>query len=141
MPTYRNDNDHARFVLEVPSVPDSGSGVKKQILPGETVETYEDLSTDGFTKTLDSPYSVREISAQNLWTDAVLASGRINISISGSGWAATVTLQRSSDGGVTWRDVENWAVNAETYLVGEVLYRLGVKTGNYTSGTITVELY
>ena len=64
------------------------------------------------------------------------------MSVSGT-WVATVTLQRSFDSGSTWLDVKTWTGNAEEALcdpeVG-VQYRIGVATGNYTSGTVEVRI-
>lgn len=67
--------------------------------------------------------------------------GYMNISIMGA-WSGTVTLQRSWNG-VTWGDVETWTSNAEKALIDPergVRYRLGVKSGEYTSGTMILRL-
>ena len=80
------------------------------------------------------------IGAQNTFTDAVQLTGYFNLSISGT-FSATVTVQRSTDSS-TWRDVDSYTAAAEE--VGfepEVMYyRVGVKTGGYTSGTVDVRL-
>jgi len=84
----------------------------------------------------------RTISAQNLYTDAVEVTGYFNLSISGT-WVATVTVQRSFDGGSTWYDVDTWTINTQEYgLEPEhgVQYRIGIKTGEYTSGDCVVRL-
>ena len=84
------------------------------------------------------------ISAQNTFSDATGAfclSGcgpYFNFSLSGT-WSATVYLQRSYDGGTTWRDVQSFTANTEqTGYEPEagVCYRFGVKTGGFTSGTV-----
>ncbi len=82
------------------------------------------------------------IAAENSFAAPVALHGPYNFSLSGT-WSATVHLQRSFDGGATWLDVQSLAANAE--LVGNepergVLYRFGVKTGGYTSGTIAGRL-
>lgn len=83
------------------------------------------------------------------WTSAISSTwksegeGYLNISISGSSWSATVTLQRSFSGSEAWHDVETWTANAEQYLVDRergVIYRIGVKNGEYTSGSVAVRL-
>lgn len=85
------------------------------------------------------------ISAENTWTDSITAKrkvGFLNISVSGT-WAGTVTLQRSFDGGGTWHDVFTWTANAQKALTDVekgVLYRIGIDTGDYTSGTAAVRL-
>jgi hypothetical protein len=84
----------------------------------------------------------RSIDNENLFTDAVEIVSYFNISISGT-WAGTVTVQRSFDGGSTWFDVATWTENTEEYgLEPErgVYYRVGIKTGEFTSGTAAVRL-
>ncbi|NDF13334.1 MAG: hypothetical protein EB060_11040 [Proteobacteria bacterium] len=65
-----------------------------------------------------------------------------NLSVSGT-WAGTVTLQRSFNNGSTWLDVYSVTANVETVVDSPetgVLWRLGIKTGNYTSGTAVCRL-
>ncbi len=84
----------------------------------------------------------RSIAAENQFTDSVRLTGFFNISLSGT-WSATVTVQRSFDKGDTWFDVESFTVNTEQYgFEAEfgVYYRVGVKTGNFTSGTVVMRL-
>lgn len=90
------------------------------------------------------------VTAANQFTNAILVEGvgsqRVfTIVISGT-WVATVTLQRSltSDAG-PWEDVTTYTANT-TVAYNDALdnqeawYRIGVKTGNYTSGTVTLTL-
>ena len=84
----------------------------------------------------------RSITAENLYTDAVLLVGYFNLSISGT-WAGTVTVQRSFDSGATWHDVDTWIENTQEYGLepeGGTQYRVGIKTDEYTSGTCVVRL-
>ena len=85
----------------------------------------------------------KSISAQNIFSNSlVVLNEPFNFSLSGT-WVATIHLQRSFDNGLTWLDTENFNVNVERIgLEPEVgtLYRFGVKTGNYTSGTIVGRL-
>lgn len=58
-------------------------------------------------------------------------------------FVGTVTLQRSFDDGTTWHNVATWAAPAETLYAnpnGSIKYRLGVKTGEFTSGSIHCNL-
>jgi len=75
--------------------------------------------------------------AQNKFTPSALYNGPVNVSIAGT-FTATVTLQRSFNGGTTWKDVSTWTAAAETSInhPQQLHYRLGVKTGEFTSGTI-----
>jgi len=80
------------------------------------------------------------IAAENTFTDAVRLEGYFNLSLSGT-WVATVTVQRSIDNS-TWVDVDTFTANSEEVGFEPELmwYRVGVKTGAYTSGTVVVRL-
>lgn len=79
------------------------------------------------------------IGAQNTFSSTVAISGPFNFSLSGT-WAGTVHLQRSYPSApTTWFDVASYTANIEdrgTEAETGVLYRFGVKTGNYTSGSV-----
>ena len=89
------------------------------------------------------------ITAQNTFTDHIHPrdneGGLLNLSISAL-TAGNVTVQRSYDGGTTWRDVKQYAVaDAVNGFVDKVIegghegreaYRVGIKTGDFVSGTI-----
>lgn len=81
------------------------------------------------------------ITAENTFTPPkdVRANRKFNLSIWGT-FVATVTVQRSFDGNETWKDVETFKIPGEwTGCDGEQLYyRVGVKTGDYTSGTVNI---
>ena len=82
------------------------------------------------------------------WTDVIAplyktGSGFLNISVYGATWSATVYLQRAFDGGTTWYDVTTFITNTQKALVdreGGVKYRIGVKSGGFTSGSVAVRL-
>ena len=78
------------------------------------------------------------ISAQNTFVGIlpVPVGARSSVSISGT-FVATVTLQRRLDR-TNWRDVESWSGPVETTYVADQScdLRLGVKTGDFTSGTV-----
>jgi hypothetical protein len=80
------------------------------------------------------------ITAEDTFTDPARLEGYFNLSISGT-WAATVTVQRSIDNS-TWVDVNTYTANFEgTGFEPEFMwYRIGVKTGDFTSGTVAVRL-
>ncbi len=90
------------------------------------------------------------IAAQNTFTSSIRVSGTgssrvFTVNISGT-WTATVVLQRSIG------DDENWEDTGTTYTANTVAtfddelsnqivyYRLGIKTGGYTSGTAVCSL-
>jgi hypothetical protein len=90
--------------------------------------------------------------AENNFSDSIRVTGittsRIfTIELTGT-WVATVTLQRSfsdPDGTANWVDVTTYTVNTTTTyddtLDNQIAwYRIGVKTGDYTSGTVTASL-
>lgn len=77
------------------------------------------------------------IAAQNTFSSSVAIRGDFNFSLSGT-WVGVTHLQRSFDSGSTWLDVAAYAANIEDvgFEPEAVLYRFGVKTGNYTSGSV-----
>ena len=88
--------------------------------------------------------------AENQFTNPILVEGTstnrvFTIVITGT-WVATVTLQRSlvSEDG-PWQDVTTYTANT-TVAYNDALdnqiawYRIGVKTGGYTSGTVSLQL-
>lgn len=81
------------------------------------------------------------ISAENTFSEWIHLKGPFNFSLSGT-WTATVTLQRSFDGGTTPLDTDTKSANTEDIgdAVEGALYRFGVKTGDYTSGTVVGRL-
>lgn len=83
-----------------------------------------------------------DISAQNTFTPAIQRSaGRgFDVIIAGT-FDATVTIQASRDGS-TWIDLEDQTtpIVRTGLAASEMYYRVGVKTGNYTSGTVSVDL-
>lgn len=84
--------------------------------------------------------TTKSISAQNTFSDAVQLEGYFNLSISGT-FSATVTVQRSPDNSA-WYDVDTFTAPAEDvgFEPEFMWYRVGVKTGAYTSGTVVIRL-
>lgn len=84
--------------------------------------------------------ATKSITAENSFTDPVQVEGYFNLSISGT-FSATVTVQRSTDK-TNWRDVDSWTAPTEDYGFDPeyMWYRVGVKTGGFTSGTVDVRL-
>lgn len=84
------------------------------------------------------------ISAENTFTDAIqLDAGESVITQLNGAWEATVTLQRSLDEGATWLDYHTFTANTSTTWTEAqdgVFYRIGVKTGDHTDGTVSAEL-
>jgi hypothetical protein len=78
--------------------------------------------------------------AENTWSPAIQVVGSFNISISGT-FVATVTVQRSEDGS-TWRDVNTFTAPFEGVGYDPILnyYRIGVATGDFTSGTVVASM-
>lgn len=93
----------------------------------------------------------RDIDAENQFTDEIRVTGvgtarLINIEKAGT-WSATLTLQRSIGEPGSWADVsgQTYTNNSNTtYTDGldnqTIYYRIGVKTGAYTSGTAEAAL-
>jgi len=95
-------------------------------------------------------YITKTIAAENTFSDPCKIVGHASFSLSGT-WVATVYLQRTADG-INYSDVTNetgtvltWTGNVTANVFEAtnsdlVLYRFGVKTGDYTSGTIVGKL-
>lgn len=83
------------------------------------------------------------ITAQNQFTEVVDTGRLFDVSIyDTASFVGTITLQRKRPADTTWRDVKTWTAPAEETgeSSGNWQYRLGCKTGGFTSGSITVEL-
>ena len=82
------------------------------------------------------------LTAQNTFTEWAQIKGEADLSISGVS-DSTVTVQRTFDGGTTIKDIESFAADTEkliTSSVSGVLYRVGIKTGDYGTDTVLVEI-
>ena len=96
--------------------------------------------------------ATQDVTAQNTGTAPICVrkGGYVNVSAyNGSAWIATITLQRAfenvSDSTVTpvWRDIKTYTTNTEDVFIegGQGTWiRLWCKTGNYTSGTISLRV-
>lgn len=144
MPTYRNNSisGEAQRSVRINDV----NGVVQTVPPGGTVQTYDENVPTDFHKISDAPVynrSVsRTISGQNTFTESIKPNGGLDIEISGT-FSATVTLQRSWDDFSNVSDVDNFTEADEKYMEDpdtNVKYRIGIKTGEYTSGNATVKL-
>ena len=78
------------------------------------------------------------ISAENTFSDAIVIDERFNFSLISTSFVGTVTLQRRFNNSDSWRDVETYTTDFEGWDVqpGGAQYRFGVKTGEYTSGSV-----
>lgn len=83
------------------------------------------------------------------YTDAIKVTGvgnsrKFRVVISGT-FSATVSLEKSYDEGLTWEEEKTYtSATSVDYDDGKdnetILYRLGIASGNYTSGTVTASL-
>ena len=89
---------------------------------------------------MSTTVATASITAQNTFSTPVQLQGYFNLSLSGT-WAATVTVQRSIDN-VSFVDVDTFTGNTEEYGFEpeNMFYRVGVKTGEFTSGTVVIRL-
>lgn len=82
------------------------------------------------------------VTAENTFTSLQKFAGVFPLRIRGT-WVATVTLQRSDDGGTTWDDITDWTANTVVEVKepsGGADWRVGVKSGDFTSGTVELQL-
>lgn len=83
------------------------------------------------------------ITAQNTFSDEITIQGYYNISVDGIAGGTIVTVQCISGvDGTNFKDVDTHNANTETYGYEPEarVYRIGVKTGEYGSGTCKVRL-
>ena len=91
-------------------------------------------------------YVDKIITEADVWSDAIEIQDFFNISVVLSDVkCATVTLQRSFDNGVIWKDYKTYTVSTEAWLDGterKALYRIGVKAeqhaGQGTTATVRI---
>lgn len=91
----------------------------------------------------------KAIGAQNIFTDAIVVNSGAIIALTGT-FSANVVLQKLALDNSTWIDVTyndgtaTIFTLAGTYLINgtgfDVVYRVGVKTGGYTSGAVNIEI-
>jgi len=102
-----------------------------------------------FSLTSSGQQVTAAIGGADQWSDPIRVSGidagrQFGIVITGT-WAGTVRLQRSIEEPGIWTDVSSWTANDVTMyndtLNNQIIYyRIGIKTGEYTSGTANVKL-
>ena len=91
-----------------------------------------------------------DVTGEGQWSSSIRVVGVDNsrifvVNISGT-WTATVTLQRSIDDESSWTDVTTYTtnqtnVNYDDALDNQIIfYRIGVDTGDFTSGTASCSL-
>jgi len=84
------------------------------------------------------------LTAENQFSDPILmdVGTRMDLSLRGT-FVASVSLQRSSDSGVSWQNVEVYteALEVQSKVLARTnLFRIGIETGDYVSGTATGKL-
>ena len=96
-------------------------------------------------QTVQSDITVEDTFTNTIRVTGITSSRVFTVSLTGT-WVATVTLQRSLDSSTgPWADVTTYAANT-TIAVDDALdnqiawYRIGVKTGDFTSGTVDATL-
>ena len=85
----------------------------------------------------------KSITAANTFSDEITLQGYFSVSVTGVAGGTTVTVQRLTGvDGTTFTDVEQFTANAERYGYEPeaVKYKIGVKSGDFGSGTTKVRL-
>ena len=117
--------------------------MKKKILLGMAFIVFLAVAVfDPYVLADDGYSNTAAITAQNTFTSAIGIKDHGTIRISGT-FVATVSLQRSEDGGSNWYDTGDTWTAAGVFTFTDFtkrLYRAGVKTGDYTSGTVNIEI-
>jgi len=85
----------------------------------------------------------KDITAHNQFTKPMfLKSPGLVIIDDTDSISATITLYGSINNGVTWIVIKTWTAETIEFIQqgARILYKLGVETGDFTSGTATVGL-
>lgn len=157
----RRDNNSWSIVLYQPAdgpvkvqnttpIAITASGLNGNIILTSNQNLFKAGQVGGLYKLISVGQSVSSsISSDNTFTNTISVEGvgvtrQFTIIRSGT-WVATITLQRSFDNGDSWLDVTTYTTNATiTFNDGldnqTLLYRIGIKTGGYTSGTADLSL-
>lgn len=129
----------------------SSSGTSGNVTLTASNDLFESGHVGGLISITPSGQTVTaSISAQDTFSDTITVDGvgtsrQFTITITGT-WTATITLQKSFDDGLSWEDTTSvFTTNITTTFNDlldnvEILYRIGIKTGDYTSGTANVTL-
>jgi hypothetical protein len=130
----------------------SVSGISGNI----NVTSSQNLFKTGHVGAVFKHVSVGQNIAQSISSANTFTTGHIvvtgvgdarifNVTITGT-WVATVTVQRSFDEGASWSSAYTYTGNTaadpkdDGLTNSTVWYRIGIETGNYTSGTANVSL-
>lgn len=95
-------------------------------------------------QTDDSFNGANQFSSTNIRVTGVDTARSISITRAGT-WSATVTLQRSLSEPGNWTDAVTFTSNGTSTYTDDldnqiVYYRIGIKTGDYTSGTANIDM-
>jgi hypothetical protein len=115
-----------------------------------TRPTFKSTNVGGLFRIFTPGYNATfTVARDDTFTPAIRVSGtgsgrNFTLVVAGT-FSATVTLQRSFDGETSgFADVGNYAAGTHTISDGFdnsiAYYRVGIKTGNYTSGTVSLTL-
>lgn len=149
MTIYNEDNTAHVFTVMLVDGVNTRRLVSLRLAAGQTGQFTSSKGWEVVPANTPNHQSVTQvITASNIFTTGLLvyAGEAVSISIAGT-FVATVVLQRQLDG-ANWNDVPlpnglpGWTGPTEmTYLADETGFvRLGVETGNFTSGSITARL-
>ena len=103
-----------------------------------TKGTIDKISPPSAIATVDE---AEEFTIPSYFRSGEFGEAKIDLSVSGT-FAATISLQRSFDGSA-WHTVEEYTVPTEKIIENPtqtVKWRLGIDTGNWTSGSAVVRL-
>jgi hypothetical protein len=85
----------------------------------------------------------KSITAENTFSDTIQVQGYFNVSVTGIAGGTEVTVQKISGvDGSNYTDVDSFTADVETYgfEAERKTYRIGVKTGDFGSGTCKVRI-
>lgn len=148
---YFEPEDGPFEIINTGPITISASDISGNITLTASAALFRSTHVDALFKITSTGQIVnQDVTAENVFTNAIRVTGvdstRVFTIIRSGTWVATVTLQRSLTSSTgPWEDVTTYTTNATiTYddTLDNVIawYRIGVKTGNYTSGTVDLTL-
>jgi hypothetical protein len=122
----------------------TSSAITGQVSVTISGSTFDEDMVGGLFQIAGQRKVEKSASGANQWTDAFFVENGESFIFSVNGtWSATVTVQKSYDQGDNWVDYVESTYNVAVEITEEsddVYFRAGIKTGDYTSGTVEIKL-
>ena len=138
---FQDENDEDTYLLSSSA---TAAGASTVLTASGGVEPFYSTHVGSFWKFRGTHKKSRAITAENQFSDELQFDSNevVIIEVTGT-WSATVVVQRSPDFGVNWLDYATIIDNTSTAITeldDHIYYRIGVRTGDFVSGTVNVAI-